>query len=171
MGAVYRHAQDPTTLKHDRAKKQLYLSQPMLAGLALKNRFGPSEYEPEILCTFLCKIQAAGLATASRHKVLSMDLSSSIGAFGFRRISDLVWMTPCVGPNFLFSEHTCSRDDEVSLSIGSHLPTEFPCLDVDCNSCRILLFISRSRDVLVKTFVSETCIQQEIRMLMDICNV
>ena len=33
-------------------------------------------------------------------------------------------MTPSVGPNFLFSERICSRD-EVSLGIGSCHPTDF----------------------------------------------
>ena len=33
-------------------------------------------------------------------------------------------MTSSVGPNFTFSEHTCSRDDGVSLGIASCHPTE-----------------------------------------------
>ena len=34
-------------------------------------------------------------------------------------------MTPSVSLNFHISEHSCSRDDEVALGIGSCHPTEF----------------------------------------------
>ena len=47
---------------------------------------------------------------------------------------DLVWMTASVGPIFTFSEQTCSRDDGVSLGIGSCHPTEFSAIVHICRS-------------------------------------
>ena len=75
-------------------------------------------------CTRLCRFQADVLVFSSMLAVHSIDHSSNGGAFGFRWFWDPVWMTPSVGINFSFSERTCSRDDEVSLGIGSCHSTE-----------------------------------------------
>ena len=97
----------------------------LLAELCLKNLGWLSEYEPGIVYTFLCTIHAEFLAQSSMRKVHSIDLSSNVGAFGFRWFRDPVRMNPSVSPNFPFSEHAFSRDDGVSLAIGSCHPTEF----------------------------------------------
>ena len=57
----------------------------VLAGLGLKNRCRSPEYEPGILFTFSCKIQADVLAFSSMLNAHSIDLSSHVGAFGCRR--------------------------------------------------------------------------------------
>ena len=48
------------------------------------------------------------------RKVNWMDLSPKV---------DPLWMTPSVRPVFPVSEHTCSRDDGVSLGLESCHPT------------------------------------------------
>ena len=96
----------------------------VLPGLGLKNCSWFSEYEPGVLFTFWFKIQADWCPCHFAHGPLDGS-SSNVGAFGFRRFSDPVRMTPSVCPNFsfFFSERTCSRDDGVSLGIVSCHPT------------------------------------------------
>ena len=62
----------------------------LLAGLGVKNSFRFSEYEPGTLYTLLCTIQAAFHTISPMHKVHVIDLSSKVGAFGFRWFWDLV---------------------------------------------------------------------------------
>ena len=56
----------------------------LLAGVGLKNLFRFSEYELGTFYTFLCKNQPSFFAISSMVKVHPIDISSKVGAFGFR---------------------------------------------------------------------------------------
>ena len=54
-----------------------------------------------------------------------MDHSWNVGAIGCRSVSYPVWMTPSVGPIFLFQNIPVREMMKFSLGIGSCPPTEF----------------------------------------------
>ena len=64
----------------------------------------------------------------------------------FADFGDPGWMTPSVGLQFSFSQHTCSRGDGVSLGIASCHPT----------SCLILAF-------------GLFFIRQDVNLVADVC--
>ena len=75
----------------------IWCEETLLAGLGLKNLCRFSDYAPKISYTFMCNVQTDVLAMSSMRKVHSIDLPSSVGAFGFRWFWDPVWTTPSVG--------------------------------------------------------------------------
>ena len=91
----------------------------LLAEPGLKNLCRFSEYEPETLYKFVCKIQAAILAVSSKFKVYSIDSIFDVADFDVQSgwLPEQVLISP-------LWERTCSRDAEVSLDIGSCHPTE-----------------------------------------------
>ena len=91
----------------------------LLAGPGLKNLCRFSEYEPETLYKFVCKIQAAILAVSSKFKVYSIDSIFDVADFEVQSgwLPEQVLISP-------LWERTCSRDAEVSLEKGSCHPTE-----------------------------------------------
>ena len=93
-----------------------------------------------------------------------LDISSHVGAFGFRWFWDAVWMAPSAGSNLPFRDLVCARDDEVSFGIGSCHPTESSYLhlsmiirwNVNSNRCGVSTFIRKCCLVFVYILVSES---------------
>ena len=116
------------------------------------------EYDPGFLHTFLCEIQADLIAFPSMLKVLSIHLSSNVGAFGFRWCLVAVWVTPSGGPNVhLFMTYLFARWWSLTRNwVSSSLHVAFVIRwNVNRNRRWINLFISRCSCVFVCTLVSE----------------
>ena len=102
----------------------------------------------------LCRTQADFVDFPSMRKVHSMDLSSSVGAFGFSLTSQSCLVTPSVGPNFPVQNILVREMMEVSLGIGSCHPTVF----LGGKKVNLAFIIRRNSGVcgvLVNTRVSE----------------